>query len=148
MTERRDKNDIGIARIHDDFADGTRILQANALPGFSRVHRLPDAITLRDVSANAGFTSTYINDIRIGHGDRDTADRRSSILVKNRRPSIRAVAGFPDAATGRTEIVGGRVAENSSCRQRAAATKRADRTVLHSLEQRVAFVLVILVVFR
>src|SRR5271157_4704830 len=129
MTEHGDKNDIGIAWVHDDFANRTRILQANALPGFSSVHRLPDAVTLRDVSANASFTGPHINDVRIGHSDRDTADRRSSILVKNRGPGVRAVDGFPHAATGRTEVVGGRVSGNSGGRKRAAATKRADRTV-------------------
>src|ERR1019366_6913000 len=97
---------------------------------------------------NASFAGAHINDVGIGHSDRDTADRRSSILVKNRGPGVRAVDGFPHAATGRTEVVGGRVAGNSGCRERAAATKRADRTVLHSLEERVTFVLFVLVVFR
>ncbi len=148
MTERRDKNDIGIARVHDHFANRARILEANVLPGFSRVHRLPDAVTLADVAANASFAGPHINDVWIGTATAMTADRRRSILVKNRGPGVRAVGGFPDAATGRAEIVGGRVAGNSSRGKRAAAAKRADRTVLHSLEQRVAFFLFVFVVFR
>src|SRR5208337_8096 len=148
MTQRRHKNYIGIARVHDHFADGARIFQANGLPGFSRIHRLPDAIALRNISANAGFASPYINDVRVGDGNGNTADRRRSILVKNRRPGVGTVGGFPHAATSRTEIVGRRVAGNSGCRQRAATTKRTDRTVLHSLEQRIHFVLVVFVVFR
>src|SRR5208283_5265475 len=94
------------------------------------------------------FARAHIDDVRIGHSDRDTAARRSSIFVKNRGQGVRAVDGFPQPAAGRAEVVGGRVAGNSSRCKRAAATKRADRTVLHALEQRVAFVLFVLVVFR
>src|SRR5208337_12586 len=126
------------------------IFQANALPGFSSIHRLPNAVALRNVSTNASFASPHINDVRVGDGDGNTADRRRSILVKNRGPGIGAIGGFPDAATGRTEVVSGWVAGNSGCGKRASATKRADGTVLHALEERVTFVLVVfvLVVFR
>ena len=74
MAERGHKNYVGIARIHDHLANRARILQANILPGFSSVHRLPDAVPVRDVSANARFAGPHINDVRIGHGDRDAAD--------------------------------------------------------------------------
>src|SRR6266404_3623101 len=145
MAERRHKNDVGITRIHDQFANRARILQANVLPGFAGVHRLPDAVTMRDVSANARFAGSRIYDIGIGHGDSDTADRRGSVFVKNRRPGVRGVGRLPDAATGRTEVVDGRVAGNSGGSERAAATKGSDRTVLHSLEERVTFVLFVFV---
>ena len=148
MTERGDKDNIRIARIHDHSANRARILQANALPGLTSVQRFPHAVALRDVSANASFTGPHVDDIGIGHRNRDTADRRRSILVKNSGPGIRAVGRFPHAATGRAEIVGGRIAGNSGCRKRAAAAKRADRTVLHSPEQRVAFLLVVFVAGR
>src|SRR5207302_8295619 len=100
---------------------------------------------VRDISANASFAGPHINDVGIGHSDSDAADRRGSIFVKNRRPGVRGVGRLPDSATGRTEIVDGRVAGNSSRCERAAATKRSDRTVLQSLEEGVAFVLFVFV---
>ena len=145
MAERRDKDDIGIPRVNDDFANRARIFQADVLPGFSGVQRLPDAVALRNVAANAGFAGAHIDDVRIGHRDRDTADRGRSIFVKDRRPGVCAVDGFPYAAAGRSEVVGGGVAGNSRGGQRAASAERANGTILHSLEQRVAFVFFVLV---
>ena len=91
MTESGHKDDIGIVRIHDHLADRARILQADVLPGFTGVHRLPDAVTLRDVAANAGFAGSDINHVRVGDGDGDAADAGSAVVVKNRRPGVGAV---------------------------------------------------------
>ena len=47
-----------------------------------------------------------------GDGDRNVADRGIGDVIGQRRPIVAAVGGLPDAAVGRTDIVGvtGRIA--------------------------------------
>src|ERR1022692_3106900 len=75
MAESSHENDIGIIRINDDFADGARVGEANILPGLARVERLVDSVALRNVAAYAGFARAHINNVVIGIGHRQAADR-------------------------------------------------------------------------
>src|SRR5208282_4970268 len=55
-----------------------RVFQTNAVPGFASVQRLPDAVALRVVSANASFGRPHVTDVRFGDWscveDSDAAD--------------------------------------------------------------------------
>jgi hypothetical protein len=115
---------------------------------FPRVHRLPNAVPLRDVAAQAAFARPHIHHVGIGDRNRDAANPRRSVVIEDGRPRVRAVRRFPNASAGGAKIVGRRVAGNSSRGNRPPASIRSDRAVLHPAKQRVALVLVILVVFR
>ena len=53
MTERRDKNDVRIFRMHDERADVARIFQADVLPILAAIDRLINAVAVSDVAAQA-----------------------------------------------------------------------------------------------
>jgi len=50
MAERSYERDVGIIRIHDNFADSATVVQPNVLPGFAAIERFVDSIAVRDVS--------------------------------------------------------------------------------------------------
>ena len=135
VAKGRHKNNIGIAGIDDDLADGTGIAQSNVLPGLAAVERFVDPIPLRNVAANAGFTRADVNRVVIGVGYRQAANGSSSLFIEHWRPTQCAVRGLPYAATGHPEIIGCGIAGNSGCGQRASATEGSDETVLHAFER-------------
>src|SRR5882757_1069413 len=144
MSERRHENNIRIPWMHDDFPDGSRILKPNVLPRLARVQRLPYAVAVGDISANAGFARPYVNHVRVGLCHGQTADGWSAVLVENRRPGGRTVGRLPHSPASRAKVVRGRIARNAGHRQRASASKGTDGAVLHPLEKWVALVLVLL----
>ena len=129
--------------MNEDLANLARIFQSNVLPGFSGVDRLPHAVALRNVAPNASLSGSDIDNARIRNRHRDTADRGRSVLVKDRRPGVGAVGGLPNAAPGCSEVVGGGIARDARSRERTASAERTNRTIFHSLEEGVAFVLVL-----
>ncbi len=141
MSQRCDENNVGIPRIDDHLADGSRIFQPDVLPGFSGVHRLPNAVALRNVPANAGLARTHVNRVRFGLGHGQATDRRRSVFFEDWRPGCRAIGRLPYTTARRAKVVGRRIARNTCCRQRPTATKRPDAAILHALEERIAFVL-------
>src|SRR5215469_11519520 len=65
MAECRDKRDIRIRWIDDDFANGSRIVQTDVLPRLAAVERLVHAVAVRDVSANAGLAGSDVKHVMI-----------------------------------------------------------------------------------
>ncbi len=60
MAEGRNKCNVRIRGIHDDFADGARVAQSHVLPGLAAIQRLVHAVAVRDVAANAGLARPHV----------------------------------------------------------------------------------------
>src|SRR5262249_52670671 len=71
MTERCRVDQIGIFGVNTNPPDDTRIFKTRPLPGLARVRRFVDAVAVREIAADAGFTHSDVNGIRIGFGNRD-----------------------------------------------------------------------------
>ena len=134
MAEGGDERDIGIARIDDDFADGARVAQADVLPGLAAVHGLVDAVALRDVAAQAGFSRADVQNIWIGHRHGEAANGGRAFLVEDRGPGQSAVGRLKDTAAGASEVVGGGIPGDAGCRERTAAAKGSDQAIFHAFE--------------
>ena len=88
-----------------DLGNPVRLVEADVLPGLAPVAAPVDAVPGQDVAANAGLTRADEDEIRVGFGDRDRADRsRGDLEVRHREPLLAAVDGLPEPAAGRTEI--------------------------------------------
>src|SRR6185312_12114556 len=122
----RDEYDIGILRINGNAADMARRVETDVLPRLSAVSGFINAIAIRQVGTEIGFTGAYIDDrrIRLRHGNR--ANRRNGLAVKGRLPGDAAIRGLPHATAYTTEIVNVWLAFNSSHGNGASTTVRAD----------------------
>ena len=134
VAQRSHKNDVRIVRIDDDFADGATVVQADVLPGLACVQRFVDAISLRDIAAQAGLAGTNVNRIVVRISHRQASNISRSLFVEYWRPGHGPIGGFPHSAARRTEIISRRIAGNSGCGQRASTAERTDEPILHSLE--------------
>src|SRR5207244_3452455 len=95
MAQRGNKNDVGVFRIDDDGTDVARVFQSEVLPCLASVHRLVHAVAIADVAANAGLARTHIDDVVIGRGNGDAADRSDRLTVEQRLPAHARVGGLP-----------------------------------------------------
>ena len=76
-----------------------------------------------------------VDDVRVGLGDRDRADRAGpEAAVGDGLPVAPAVGRLPDAAAGRAEVEGARLAGHARDRRDAAAAEGTDRPELEPLE--------------
>ena len=108
------------------------------LPGAAAVGRLPDAVAVGDVAADAGFAGADVDHAWIRGRDRDGAHRPERLLVGHRLPGGAAVGGLPHAAGDRAEIVGVGLAGNAGDRQHAPAAEGADEPPLHAVVKSLA----------
>src|SRR5688572_12710367 len=84
-----------------------------------------------DVAANGLLAGADVDDVRIGLGDGDRADRASEEPVRYGLPRLTAVGGLPNAAAGRTEVVDVGLRRNALDRRGAPAAIRPDFPPLH-----------------
>ena len=72
MSERRDKHDVGVARIDADLGDRLRLLESDVGPALSAVGAPVHAIALHDITAKLRLTHSDVDDVgvRLGDGDR------------------------------------------------------------------------------
>src|SRR6059036_1518092 len=132
VAKSSDEGDVGIRGMDDDFADLTRVFQADIFPGFAAVVRTVNAVAEGNVAANASFAGADVNDIGIRFGDCDAADGGGGLLVEKRIPGNAAVRGFPNAAGNRAKIIGIRLARHTGHGKGAPAAKGPDEAPLHS----------------
>ena len=125
MSERRDQNDVRIARIDDDRADMARVLQADVCPRLSGIGGLVHAVTVGDVAAKAGFTAAGVKNVVVGVGQRNRADRGDALVIEGGRPGHAAVGALEDATRDRAEIIGVGIAGNAGDGKHAAAAEWA-----------------------
>ena len=105
VAERRDIDEIGIARMDADFGDVPRLREAEMRPRLARVGGLVDAIAMRDIATNRDFAHTDIDDVRVALRHRDGTDRGAlEVAVGDVLPEDAAIFGLPDTATRRAHI--------------------------------------------
>ena len=101
--------------------------EADVLPGRARVAAPVDAVARQDVAANARLTHPDEDEVGIGFGHRDRADRRRVDLeVGDGEPVFAAVGSLPEAAAGRAEVGLLRAAHDARSGNGAAAAIRAE----------------------
>ncbi len=132
MAESGDEYDVWIRGMDDEFADVPGVLQSDIGPGLPGVIRTIDAVAEGDISADAGFAGSRVNDVRIGIRDRDAADGRGSLFFEKGIPGDAAVRGLPDAARDGAKVISIGLTGNAGDGQCAAAAKRTDQTPLHA----------------
>src|ERR1051325_5081723 len=65
VPERRDVDDIRVARVNAHAPYLPRVFEAHALPGLARVGRFVDAVAVRDIAANRRLAHADIDDVRV-----------------------------------------------------------------------------------
>ena len=129
----------GLVRVDRDAGDVARLGQAQVAPGLAAVVGLVDAVAVRDVAADAGLARAGVDDVRIGVGDRDRADRGGEEAVRDVLPVRAAVGRLPDAAGAGAEVEGTDVggmpgdgdAPPAAVRPDAAPLERAEQALVH-----------------
>ena len=105
LPERRDVDNGRIGRVDADLGDAVRVAEPDVLPGGARVAAAVDAVAGQDVAANAGLAGADEDEIGVGFGDRDGADRgRRDLEVGDGEPVFAAVGSLPEAAAGGAEV--------------------------------------------
>ena len=88
-----------------DLGDAVRVAEPDVLPGGAGVAAAVDAVAGQDVAADAGFAGADEDEVGVGFGHRDRADRgRGDLEVGDGVPVLAAVGGLPEAAAGGAEI--------------------------------------------
>ncbi len=100
----RDVDDVGILRVDDDPGDGVGLLEPHGLPGLPGVGRFEDAEAGLGAAEDVGFARSGPDDVRIGFGDGQVADRHRRHIVEDGLPGRPGVDGLEDAARGRAGI--------------------------------------------
>ena len=98
MAEDGGENFVGIARIDGKRGDLLSVCEAEMRPGFAGVGRLINAIADGEIGAMQSLAAAYINDVGVGGGHGDGADRLRRLGIEDRVPGAAVVVRFPDAA--------------------------------------------------
>ena len=105
LPERRDVDNVGIGRVDADRGDAVRLGEADVLPGRARVAAAVDAVAREDVAADARLAHPDEDEVGVGFGHRDRADRGGVDLeIGDGEPVFAAVGRLPEAAAGGAEI--------------------------------------------
>src|SRR6266481_9028092 len=146
MPQGGDERDVGIFRVYDQTADGTRVAKADKLPGFARVDGFVHPIPADDVAADARFPGADINDVGIGFGNRDRTDGRRSVFlfVKESLPVEAAIGGLPDAGCHAAKIIGVVLADDAGNGENASAAEGSDEAIVEPFPRTFVFVIVLL----
>ena len=94
--EAGDVDDVGVGGMDANLGNGVGVLEADVGPFLATVHRLVDAVAGHDIAADARLAHADVNDVGVRLGDRDGANRRAgNLAVRDRRPVVAGVSGFP-----------------------------------------------------
>ena len=132
-----DVGNIAILRVNLDARYLARVRQADVGPGVAGVGRLVDTVAVtRRHAANRFFTRPYINDVGIGLGDRDGADRANiKVLVRDVFPTASCVFGLPDATACGAHVIELRVVGHAGHGRHSPAAIGPDHPPLHNVEE-------------
>src|SRR5256885_14731487 len=72
------------------------------------------------------FAASHVNNVWIRNGNRDRADRRGRLIVKDRLPGPAEIGRFKNAAVHRRHVKNIRLRRNTRDRARPPAAVRAD----------------------
>ena len=105
MAEHGDEKTIRILGIDHDFRNLLAVAKTGKVrPGLTGICRFVDAVADRQVRALQALTAADVNDIGIGGGHRNTADRAGRLFVEDWRPGVTVVRRFPNSAVHRCHI--------------------------------------------
>ena len=135
VAECSHQNDVRVARVNDQCADMARVFQSEVLPTLTTVGGFVDAVTIRDVAAQAGFAGSHVEDVVVSIGNSDGSDGRDILLVKSWCPGHATVGAFENPAGHGSKVISVRVAGNSGYGEHATAAKGADLPPLHTANQ-------------
>ena len=136
MAERRDVDNIGVARVNAHLADVARRRQTTVGPRCTTIGRLIDPITVRDINADGRFAHTDVDRAGIGFRDGDGTNRRGlKVTVGNIDPGGTGVVRFPDATGDPAKVVGGWVNRIAGHRDNAPAARWANTAPGHRIKQ-------------
>src|SRR5262249_59440532 len=76
VAQRRDEDDIRVARINDQGADLPRVFQPDVLPSPPPIRRFVNTVAGSEVAANAPFPRPDINHVRVRFRDSNRPYRR------------------------------------------------------------------------
>ena len=129
VADRRDERDVRVLRVHLHLADLADVLQPGELPRSARVRGPVHAAPEDHIRPDCLAARPDVDDVRVGIGDVDCANRSGRHLaVGDRRPRDAVVPGLPDAAAGRAHVEHAGLRAHAGRRRRAAAAVRPDRS--------------------
>ena len=135
VADRGDINQIRVLGIDQDLADLTRIAQADVLPSFARIGRFVDTIAVRNVRAQARFTHSNVNYVRVGFGNRDrTNGTGGEVMIRDVRPSDPGIGCFPYTAAGCPHVIHHTIIDEPGYGRYPPAAIRTDRAPLQRPE--------------
>ena len=136
MSDGRDINQLGIARIDPYPPNLAGVAQADVLPGATPIRGFVHAISVREIRAQAGFAHAHVDNVRIGFGDRDRTYRAGvEVAIRNRRPGEPRVHRLPYASASGTHVVNQGIIRQTGDGGRAAAAVGTDGTPAQRLEK-------------
>ena len=134
VAERRHVDDVGVHRVDDDAADVVGVFEAHVRPRLARVGRLVDAVAPVGAARRGVLARADPDDLRIGVGHGDVADRDDGLVVEDRLPADAVVHRLPEAArTGRRVDRVRLLRRHREVDEAAALARRADRAELEGL---------------
>ena len=127
LPERRDVDNGWIGRVDADRGDAVRLGEPDVLPGRARVAAAVDAVARKDIAANARLAHPDEDEVGVGFGHRDRADRGGVDLeIGDGEPVFAAVGRLPEAAAGGAEVGFEGAADDAAGGDGAAAAVRAE----------------------
>ena len=107
VSQRRDVDPVGVARVYAHPGDVPRVVKADVLPRGPGVGGPVDAVAVGDVAADARLAGAGVHDRWVCVGDSDRADGGGAEeAVGHVAPVRSAVGGLPDAARAGPEVEG------------------------------------------
>lgn len=135
VAQCRDVNGFRVFGVNSDSGYLPRILQSDMFPAVATVHRFPDAVPMREVSAQGLFATPHIDDVGVGRGNRHASNGASKVPVGDVPPGGSAIIGPPNTTTGAAKIKGHRLARHPGDGTRTSATKGSNGAVLQDVKQ-------------
>ena len=117
---------VSIFWIDSQLRDLLTVAQSQMRPRLASISRFVNAIPDRKIGPMQSFTAADVNNVRICRRNRDRADRRRRLIVKNRLPCPAVVGGFKNAAVHRRHVEDIRLRRNTRDRASAPAAMRSD----------------------
>ena len=133
MPEDCGENFVGITRIDRERRDLLAIAQAEMLPGLARIGRFVNAVADGKIGAVQSLAAGGINNVGIGRGNGDGADRLSGFVVEDGGPGAAVVVGLPHAAVYLRHVIDVWLAGNAGDGARAAAAEWANHAPVQFL---------------
>ena len=113
VAERRHPGGVRVVGVGRDPGDAPGGLEPGVGPGVAAVRGAVHPVAQRDIAADVGLAGARPDDLRVGGGDGEGADREHRLVVEDRGPADAAVPAAEDPSGGGAEVVGVRVARDA-----------------------------------